>query len=338
MRRLAIGFLNHPYTVREVIDYAVLAEKAGFESAWMADESFLRDIIPYLSGMALQTKTLKLATGIINPFTRSSIMIAQTIATLDELSHGRMILGLGAGGSIVEKVGISYDKPLTKVKESIKIIRDLIAGKEVTFNGITQSYSGAVLGRASSTWSLFGEFIPPRKNLPIYVAAMGPKMLQLAGELADGVLLSAGCPIGGLKFVVENLKRGSQKSKRNYRQVDIAAYVPACLDPTRGEKSVLRKLIADFITSPAGASYLPKSSTKKDVVRREGGLTLSGSDIRASEISDEILHQSAAFGTRNDCVSTIESYRKAGVNLPIIFPIGKKVKELISIFSASSTL
>ncbi len=334
MNRIAIGFLNHPHTIREVIEYSILAERGGFESVWMADESFLRDIIPYLSCIALRTKNLKLATGVVNPFSRGPMLIAQTIATLDELSDGRMILGLGAGGSTVEKLGISYEKPLTRVKESVQIIRELLKGDEVTFKGITQKYSGVALGRSSPTWSVFGEFRPARRRVPIYLAAMGPKMLQLAGEMADGALLSTGCPVGGIDFVVENLKIGSKKSKRDYRLLDIAAYIPTCLNPSETEKSILKKLVLDFVSSSAGESYLQKS--RKMDLEVLGGPDRKSSRIKSfpsTKITDDILHQFVAFGKKDECVKVIDNFRNAGVKLPIIFPIGKKVKEIVSLFS-----
>lgn len=134
--RLGIGFTGAPFSVMEIVNYAKLAEKTGIDSIWIAEDYFLRDAISIISSAATSTQKIKLATGVINPYTRNPILIAQTMATLDEISNGRTILALGTGVPfIIENMGIKFEKPLTMIRESVRIIRMLFKTEKVNYQG-----------------------------------------------------------------------------------------------------------------------------------------------------------------------------------------------------------
>lgn len=179
MDRLGIGFTgesSRKVTLEKMIEIGREAEMRNFESIWVAEDYYYRDAISRLTVLALNTKTVRLATGVINPESRSPPLIAMTIGTLDGISHGRMVLGLGASLRLwlYEKHRPQL-KHLEVMRESVHVIRQLIAGEKVNFSGKILDYQNLSLG-----------FNSERSKIPIYIAAMGPKMVQLAGEIGRG--------------------------------------------------------------------------------------------------------------------------------------------------------
>jgi len=327
--RLGIGFIGHPYSVEDIIDHVKKAELAGFESAWVSEECFLRDPITIVAGLALSTVSMKLGTGVINPYTRNPVSVAQTIATLDEISHGRMILGIGTGvGPLIKQMGIEFEKPLTKIRESVYVIRELMAGKEVNYRGQTLNIKRIKL--EAPYFKLMGEFNPLRTKIPIYVAAIGPRMLQLAGEIADGVLLTAGCSSSEVKGALENIKIGAEKVGRDYRNIDVAAYILTTLLDGKKESEVLKGFLAVFLASE-GTEYLLRAGfTKDEVEHLRKTVVDKGVEGALPLITKEIVDTFSACGNVPHCISKIKSYVQAGVMLPIILPIDTNVKGLIS--------
>ena len=150
---------------------AKLAEDAGFQNIWITDHYNNRDVWSTLAVLSMMTNKIKLGTGVTNPYTRNSAITASSIASINELSGGRAILGIGPGDKATfDKMGIEWDKPLSRVKESVLAIRAFLAKEQVNQAG----FKGAQMA--------FG----PSK-IPIYIGAQGPKMLELAGAIADGV-------------------------------------------------------------------------------------------------------------------------------------------------------
>ena len=191
--KMGIAFSGVPFAINTVAELVKRAENKGFSTAWFAEDYFLRDAITAMSFTAALTKRIKLGTGIINPYTRHPILIAETIATLSEAAGGRIFLSLGTGvGPLIEQMGIKFRKPLTTIREAVEIIRNALTGNPVTFEGEVFNIRDVRLGY-NPYLSQLGEFKLKRGNIPIYIAAIGPKMLQLAGKIGDGVLLTAGC-------------------------------------------------------------------------------------------------------------------------------------------------
>jgi 5,10-methylenetetrahydromethanopterin reductase len=170
--------LNNDLALRDYVALARLAEEAGFDQMWVSHDLFLRSAPVILAAAAQVTTRLQLGTGILNPYTLNPAEIAMAAATLDELSGNRFNLGLAAGaGDFLRWVGIEQERPLAAVRESIEAIRRLQQGERVALEGDFLRWTGEAYLR----------FAAPRVT-PIYLGAMGPKMLALAGEAADGVL------------------------------------------------------------------------------------------------------------------------------------------------------
>jgi 5,10-methylenetetrahydromethanopterin reductase len=164
--------------VRHMVELAMEAERLGFERCWVYDEGIAtRDVYVTLTAIAMRTRTIKIGTGITNPYTRHPSSTAAAIATLHELSNGRAFLGLGAGGSLtLGPLGTDRSHPLRTVRETLEACRALFTGEAANYEGETVELHNATLG-----------FADP--DIEIWLAGRGPKMLQLGGAMADGVML-----------------------------------------------------------------------------------------------------------------------------------------------------
>ncbi|MBI3325807.1 MAG: LLM class flavin-dependent oxidoreductase [Nitrospinae bacterium] len=156
---------------KEIVRVVQQAEALGYESVWVG-ESWGRDGFTWLSQLACHTQTIKLATGITTVYSRTPALIAQTVASLDEISDGRVILGLGTSGPIVIENwhGVPFDRPLRRTREYIEIVRLILSGERVNYTGQIFHLKGFRL-----------PFTPVRKTVPIYVASLGPRNLRLTG-------------------------------------------------------------------------------------------------------------------------------------------------------------
>src|SRR5713226_5730425 len=175
--RIGFGFLGAP-AVPEMVTLARRAEALGYESVWVAETRFTRDGLVPIAAISQATNTIKVATGIVNVYTRGPVLTAISFASLDELSGGRTIMGLGPGSPLVlSPQGVSFHLPLTRLREYVRVVQDLLAGQAVTFQGETISITGVKL-----------ELTPVRPHIPLYLGVTGARALALCGEIADGVM------------------------------------------------------------------------------------------------------------------------------------------------------
>jgi 5,10-methylenetetrahydromethanopterin reductase len=215
---------------RDTIDATVrliqLGESLGYRCAWIADQEFLRDPFVLLAAAALGTKTIHLGLGVTSPLTRLPVQIARAAASVDELGNGRFRLGLGTANAarVLRPLGIEPDRPVGRLRDAIVIIRQLFAGESVNFVGRHERLTGVGLG------------FPSRSTIPIYLGTRGPKTLELAGELADGILANALFSGGGIEYMLSNLRSGAERRSELLARVDVVSWqvVEVCEDLHRG--------------------------------------------------------------------------------------------------------
>jgi len=320
--RFGIGFTGAPLSVGGMIRYVNLAEKSGFESAWVAEDYFLRDAVSPLACFALATKRIKVAFGVINPYSRNPAVIAETIATIDELSRGRAILALGTGvPPLIEQMGIEFERPLSTIRESAHVIRELLTGKEVTFQGSAINLKNVTLG-VNPYFLLLKRFKPIRSNIPIYIAAIGPKMLQLAGEIGDGVLLTAACSSQYVKYAVENIKVGAEKAGRDPAKIDVAAIILYSVSRNGRPNDAVRGFLS-YSLSYSNPEYLRMGGfDETEIEPIKEALEKKGMLEASKLVTDAMVDTHAAAGTPDRCREKLEEYKSAGVTLPIIFTMG----------------
>lgn len=318
MKRLGIC-LGHDLSIKDSVKYVTLAEKRGFDSIWIPEDYYYRDAISRITAIASVTKKIKLATSIINPYSRSPPLIAMTLATIDEFSNKRAVLGLGPSLRLwLYESHRGYIKHLVAMRECIDIFRDMISGKMVSYNGQYFKIKNVRLG-----------FEPVRSHIPVYLGVMGPRMLQLAGEMADGVLLTAGTTTEYVKFAVKNIKKGAERVDRNYKEIDIACLVMLSVaeDPEVA-KSAAKHLVAYLIALPQFNPILRASGLQdNDAIMpiREAGLK---GDIHGATkyVNDELIEALTISGTPKECKTKLKKFMSAGINLPVILVNGSGEK------------
>jgi 5,10-methylenetetrahydromethanopterin reductase len=203
------------------VEAARAAEVAGFAAIWFAENPFARGIVPAATACALATSRIAIGAGVFNPYSRHPSLIAMEIGALDEIAGGRIRLGIGSGiGSAIERMGMSYARPLTAVAEAVAIVRALLAGEEVTRKGELFTLNRVRLDYA------------PRPDIAIYMAGRGDRSLRLAGEIADGVLLSNMCTPAFAARAAAIVRAAAQQTGREQVPAFVQ-YMPCCIAADR---------------------------------------------------------------------------------------------------------
>jgi 5,10-methylenetetrahydromethanopterin reductase len=222
------------------VEIARAAELAGFDIFWIPDERFFREVYSLCTLVAGATGHILVGPCVTDPYTRHPALTAMAIATLDELSGGRAVLGLGAGVSGFSELRLARPRPALAVAETIALVRDLLTGDEVSFSGEVLAFEGKL------------DFNPPRADIPMYVAAGGPRMLAMAGALADGVIIEGCISLAVLDAAMEHIQGGAGDAGRDPARIDIVARIDTAVDTSLEQAyEVLRPRIARHLAGAA---------------------------------------------------------------------------------------
>jgi 5,10-methylenetetrahydromethanopterin reductase len=223
----------------ELVELAAEAERLGYRWMWVNDERLERDPFVVLAAMADRTESIRLGPGVTNPYSRHPALIATAMATLDELSGGRAVLGLGAGGTNHAALGIRREAPATALREAVELIRTLWRGAPATVDGRVVSAHDAKL-----------DFAPPRADLPIYIGARGPRMLELAGAVADGAIVGNVATAEGWAYALRRLAAGAERGGRDPGEVRMTAWLYACVaDDEEAALDAIRPMAATSLVT-----------------------------------------------------------------------------------------
>jgi len=313
-KRIGLALVgNHPCS--DLVAYANLAEECGYESVWAPEDLGMRDGITPLAAFAVTTKRVGLATGILPIHYRPPALTAMTFATLDEVSHGRMILALGHGLlPWLAQLGIRIGKPTTAMKEYTQILREFWAGRTVDYKGSVYTIKNVKLA-----------FNPIRPRIPIYFAARGPKMFQLAGEIADGVLNNEGLTSRQyFDWVKNNLAEGAEKSGRKVSNLDLAAYVFTSVADGHDEaKERIKPPVISMLAQGDLTPHLERLGSSITEAAPTIGAWNKG-DVKSAckLVPESLLENAAIYGTPAECERKMEHFRSLGITLPIILPVG----------------
>jgi 5,10-methylenetetrahydromethanopterin reductase len=284
---------------RGLVDLAVTAERSGYHSVWLP-EGRGREAFSLLGAMARATSRIQLGTGIMPVFSRPPALAAMGIATLDDLSDGRMNLGVGAGHT-------KFPHPRRAVREFVEIVRLVMTGRSVNYTGRVFQVDNFTL-----------EFTPARQ-VPIFLAALRTRMLRLAGELGGGVLLNWATTKRAAR-AVEIVREAAASSGRDPQDIIVACFIRTCVtDDVDGARGVLRRLIAAYAALPSYAAMWTDSGFGGEVAAIQKAWS-SGVDEAAESVSDRMVAAIGLIGAQEACLAGLEQFRKAGVDLPIIYP------------------
>ena len=272
MARLGVRLETGPqFTPRDLLGLASLAEEKGYESIWLPEG--VGDALVHITAVATATSRIKLATGILPIFSRTPTLLAMSAGGLDPISQRRFILGLGVGhqGSVEGGHGVPYRRPLARIRETVEIVRRLLGGERVTYKGRVFNLRDSVLG-----------FTPPRPDLPIYLAALGPQMIEMAGEVANGVLLNWASP-GYLRRAMEHLHLGAERAGRNPGDIDVACYLrTAVVDDPAQAQPALQQQIARYFRMPFYRNYFELSGFQEEAASVSQALARGDADAAAA--------------------------------------------------------
>lgn len=294
-------------SVAATVRLAQRAEALGYSEVWLGDsQGIWREVYVTLASCALQTRRIALGPGVTNPLTRHPSVTARALATLHELAPGRILCGLGAGDTALTYLGRRPVK-MHVVEESIRCIRGLLRGEAANF---------------------LGEALPPLTNhapldIKLYLAAFGPKMIQLAGRVADGVVASVGMTRELIAYVQEHLTTGARAAGRNPAEVEaIFQFGAAVDDDPRVAKNFVKAHVARKVTLPiprelTGFTEADVERFRKDYDYRHH-LAVGGK--HGSLVPDAWVDRFALAGDAAECVERLEVFRKMGVTRLLIVP------------------
>lgn len=324
-------YLQDAHPISDGIKHCQYAEEKGFEAVWQAESRLVRDAVVPMAAFAATTTKLKIGSGVINNWTRNAALIAATFLTLDDLAPDRILLGIGAWWDpLAKNVGIDRRSPLTAMREVVTVVRRLLNMERVTFPGefvhVTDIELDIVHGRRE-----------PR-NVPIYIGATGLKMMELTGEIGDGVLLNYLVSPKYTEQALGALEAGAKRAGRTVDDLDRPQLIVCSLD--RDRKKALdgaRKLVTQYLGQQP--HIMKASGVSQEVLDRiHQVLTWPATEEqieRAMElVPDEVVQLITASGTPEECVKKVEEYRSAGCTCPVLYPLGD-VKLMIDTFATN---
>lgn len=323
-------YLQDKHPIRDGIGYVRFAEERGFEAVWQAESRLVREATVPMAAFAATTDRIKVGSGVVNSWTRNVGLLAATFVTLDDLAPGRVMLGIGAWWEpLASKVGVDRRKPLTAMREMVETVRRLMAMERVTFHGEFVDVEDIEID------IVHGDRSP--RNVPIYVGATGMKMMELAGEIGDGVLLNY---LVGPRYnatALAHLAAGAARSGRSVEDVDRPQLVVCSLDEDR-ERALdrARELVTQYLGQQP---HIGKASGVDPSLLDEIGKVLtwpaSEEEIhRAMKlVPDEVVQMITASGTPDECRAKVREYVEAGCTCPVLYPLGDDVNAMIDAFA-----
>ena len=329
MTRLAL-YLQDAHDIRDAIGLARQAEAAGFEAVWQADSRLVREATVPMAAFLASTDTIQVGSGVVDCWTRNPARLASTFSTLDDLAPGRVILGIGAWWDpLAAACGVDRSKPLRVMREVVTAVRGLLANETVTMHGDYVHLDGVELDYVHQ------ERRP--KDVPIYIGATGMKMMELTGEIADGVVLNYLVSPEYNERALHHLAIGAEKAGRSVSALDRPQLVVCSLDQDRAAAlDAARLLVTQYLGQQP---HIMAASGVPTELLDEIGQVLTwpathDEVVAASRlVPDEVVQMITASGTAEECRAKVAQYLDAGATCPVLYPLGDDVGAMIDAFA-----
>ncbi|CAN5271568.1 5,10-methylenetetrahydromethanopterin reductase [soil metagenome] len=332
-KRLAL-YLQDAHTIGAGMEIVRYAQERGFEAVWQADSRLVRDATVAMAAFAATTDTIRIGAGVVDVWSRNPARLASTFSTLDDLAPGRIIAGLGAWWDpLAAKVGIDRQQPLLVMREVVTVLRALFNDEHVIFMGRHVRLDGVALDY------VYQDRRP--KDIPIYIGATGMKMMELTGEIADGVVLNyLVSPDYNLRAMAA-LDAGAAKAGRSIEDVDRPQLIVCSLDRDRATAiDAARMLVTQYLGQQP---HIMKASGVPQRILDDIGRVLTWPATHAQLVEaaklvpDDIVQMICAAGTPKECLEKVEEYQANGCTSPILYPLGADVRLMIDTFAASAS-
>jgi 5,10-methylenetetrahydromethanopterin reductase len=325
-------YLQDKHPIRDGMRYAQLAEQAGFEAVWQAESRLVREATVPMAAFAAVTDRIGVGSGVVNTWTRNVGLLAATFSTLDDLAPGRIRLGVGAWWEpLAAKVGVHRRHVLGAMRETVETTRRLLAMERVTFHGEFVHLDDVEID------IVHGDRSP--KHVPIYVGATGMKMMELAGEIGDGVLLNYLVGPGYNRQALAALAEGAARAGRTVDDLDRPQLVVCSLDDDRSlALDRARELVAQYLGQQP---HIMKASGVDESLLEEIGRVLTWPatpeqiERAMTLVPDDVVQLITASGTPDDCRAKVDEYVENGCTCPVLYPLGDDVAAMIDAFAVA---
>jgi 5,10-methylenetetrahydromethanopterin reductase len=334
-QRMAL-YMQDKHPIQQELEMVKYAEERGFSEIWQADTRLARDCIVMMSAFLAHTKRMRFGSAVLPIWTRNPAVIAASWSTMWELAgkfegKGRVMLGIGAWWEpIAGRVGVNRTKPLKAMREHIESMRQLFTMQEVTYQGEFVHLDRIRLDVA------FGDAGP--RDIPLYIGATGDQMLELSGEICDGVVLNYVVSVDYIRKAVALVEKGAQKAGKTLADVDRPELLVCCLSDENPEAAMAegKKLVSYYL---ATEPHIMKASgvSEELLTKVQSMMSWPATEedyIRTSKvIPDEVVRNVMAVGTTEECRAKVKEYIDAGVTCPILYPMMDDIKPVIDAFA-----
>src|SRR6266576_877814 len=307
MDRIGCFFLT-ARTFGDIESRILAAEELGFEACGLPGIAG-RDALATIALVAPKTSRIKLATGIVPIWTRTPVALAQEAGVVYEATGGRFLLGVGVGHEVLVEGwhGQSFRKPVEAMRDYLTILRSCFRDGSVDYQGEVFRAGFGFLG------------FRPDPSIPILVGALGPKMLQLAGELADGVVLWMSSPRHVEEIVMPNLRIGAERAGRDVSELEVFACLFAAPGPDRASaRDAVRRQLLPYLQLPFYRNMLVASGFEADCDAFDEGMKTQDLPQALAGISDAMVDEIAATGSLEEVAQTLDSFVRAGCTMPVV--------------------
>ncbi len=304
-------FISAGRSLDDAIERVRLAESLGYDSTYVTHVAG-RDSLTVLAAYAAATERIKLGTGVLPIYSRTPVSTAQTSATIDEVSDGRMIIGLGVSHRVAVEgwYGASIDDPVAEMREYVGAVRAMFRGED------PPAVEG---GKWPTGFRFMGYGVRP--ELPIYVAALSPNMLRLAGEIGDGVLLWLCDPPYVRDVVIPEVTKGREAAGKTLEGFDIVPAVPAAVTDDRAATLArVRKDLVVYLSLPFYRAMLERSGFGDELAGFDAGMADGDVERAKSAMSEEMLGSLGGYGGADDVAGIVQRYLDAGATSPCVSP------------------
>ena len=289
---------------------AARAEELGYESLWIADTGAGPDAFVVAAAAAGVTSRVRLGTAVIPLYTRSPSVMAAGAASVAQLAPGRVVLGVGVSSETIVDAwgGVPFRRPLTRMRESVGVLRKMLAGERVTFEGKTIRTRNFRLVSA------------PPALVPIYVAALMPPMLELAGELADGVILNF-FPVDALPKILEHVRTGAARAGRDPKTIEIVSRFQVIVtDDVPRARDAIRLMMGPYFATSVYNRFVAWCGFADEAAAIVAGWQAKDRGKNLAGVTDEMIDRLAIIGDATHCRRRLAEFAAAGVTTPMIHP------------------
>jgi 5,10-methylenetetrahydromethanopterin reductase len=323
-------YLQDATPIPDAIDHVRYAEQRGFTAVWQADSRLVREATVPMAAFAATTERIKVGSGVVDIWTRNPARLASLFATLDDLAPGRILAGLGAWWDpLATKVGVSRERPLMAMREVVTVVRGLLANETVTFHGDFVHLDGVELDYVHQ------ERRP--KDVPIYIGATGMRMMELTGEIADGVVLNYLVSPTYNEEAMEHLAIGAARAGRTVDDLDRPQLVVCSVDEDRGAAlDAARLLVTQYLGQQPHIMKASGVSTDllDEIARVITWPATHDQVVAASQlVPDDVVQMICAAGSADEVTAKVAEYVAAGCTCPILYPLGPDVRLMIDTFA-----